>query len=132
MEEQEKITIIEGPPPTFELVNDLWLAGLTEGPFASRIVLCRLRTFNGAALVERCYRAWKNRQPINLEFRSEEGLTQQAPIIAARWVELAEGQMLMLWIRMADGEVEVEIDFEADDLDDDFDDPDDPASGLLS
>ena len=29
MPEPEKITIIEGPPPTFELVSDTWLFGLS-------------------------------------------------------------------------------------------------------
>jgi hypothetical protein len=28
----EKITIIEGPPPTFEAVSDGWALGLNEGP----------------------------------------------------------------------------------------------------
>jgi hypothetical protein len=27
----EKITIIEGPPPVFEAVNDGWALGLNEG-----------------------------------------------------------------------------------------------------
>ena len=28
----EKITIIEGPPPIFEQVNDAWAMGLNERP----------------------------------------------------------------------------------------------------
>ena len=43
-----------------------------------------LRTFNGQALVERCYRAWRGRVPIHLEYRQSDGLNNEAPIIAAR------------------------------------------------
>ena len=51
----EKITIIEGPPPVFEAVNDGWALGLNESSRLSVPALTRLRTFNGPALVERCY-----------------------------------------------------------------------------
>jgi hypothetical protein len=118
MEKPEKITIIEGPPPTFELVNDAWLFGLTESPYASQIAMCRLRSHNAPELVERCYRAWRDGLPISLEYRSDDGLTQQAPIIAARWLELMEGQVLLVWVRLGEDEVEIEIDF--DDFDDAF------------
>ena len=57
--EAEKITIIEGPPPTFEERADDWVQSLAEAAQPSRTALTRLRTFNGPALVERCYRAWK-------------------------------------------------------------------------
>jgi hypothetical protein len=124
MPAQEKITIIEGPPPTFEAATEPWLLGLVEGPSASRVVLCRLRTFNGPALVERCFRAWRNRQSADLEFRSEDGLTQQAQIVAARWAELEDGQLLLLWVRLDENDIEIQIEVE-DELDDDSDvDPD--------
>ena len=55
---EDKITIIEGPPPVFEAVNDGWALGLNESSRLSVPALTRLRTFNGPALVERCYRAW--------------------------------------------------------------------------
>ena len=61
----EKITIIEGPPPVFEAVNDGWALGLNEGSHLSVPALTRLRTFNGPALVERCYRAWNSKLPIH-------------------------------------------------------------------
>jgi len=125
MGDQDKITIIEGPPPTFELDNDPWLAGLTEGPTPSQVAMCRVRAGNGPALVERCYRAWRDGQSINLEYRNEDGLTQLAPIVAARWAELAEGHVLILWLRLEQGEIEVEIELGIDDIDDDFDEPDD-------
>ena len=118
---EDKITIIEGPPPTFEAVNEGWVLGLNEGSNLGDIVVTRLRTFNGPALVERCHRAWRNRQPINLEFRNADGLQQQAPIVAARYVETDEGHLLILWIRVSNDEVQVELGYEDDlgDIDDD-------------
>ncbi|NIM94570.1 MAG: hypothetical protein GTO18_12795 [Anaerolineales bacterium] len=130
MAEPEKITIIEGPPPTFEVANDPFLLGLPEGPTPMQILMCRLRTHNGPALVERCYRAWRTGQSISLEFRSEEGLTLQAPIVASRWMEVEEGHILMLWVRLEDEGIEMDFDFDIDDLDaldDDYDDPFDDA-----
>ncbi len=136
----EKITIIEGPPPTFEVVNDTWALGLYDGPILSDIAVTRLRTFNGPALVERCNRAWRNQQPIHLEFRETDGLEQSAPIVAARYVDTVDGQMLILWVRIPKDEEEIELDyddeFDDDDLDDlddldddDFDDEDDDDLG---
>lgn len=43
MADPEKITIIEGPPPTFEAVHESWLLGLIEGPTPAGVALCRLR-----------------------------------------------------------------------------------------
>lgn len=135
MEIEDKITIIEGPPPTFEAVNDGWVLGLGEGPMLSEIVLTRLRTFNGPALVERCHRAWRHQQPIYLEYRTQDGLSQQTPIVAARHVEVEEGDVLMLWVRLESDEVELELtydndiydedDLDLDDFDDEFDYDDD-------
>jgi hypothetical protein len=115
----EKITIIEGPPPVFEDVNDGWAAGLGEGPALYDLALTRLRTFNGPALVERCHRAWRQQSAINLHYRNAMGLEEQAPIMAARAVESEEGHMLLLWIRRNLEDTEIEYDFE------DFDDEDD-------
>src|SRR5512133_1048477 len=86
---EEKITIIEGPPPVFEAVNDGWALGLNEGSRLSVPALTRLRTYNGPALVERCYRAWNSQSPIHLHYRNEMGVEQSAPILAARNVETA-------------------------------------------
>jgi len=120
MSESRKITIIEGPSPTFEFVSDAWLLGLTESPLPSRVAVCRVRTFNGPALVERCYRAWRDSQPIHLEFRGEDGLTQQATIVAARWIGRPDGHLLMLWVRLDEDDTGVEIGFDLDNFDDDF------------
>ncbi len=126
----EKITIIEGPPPTFEAVNDTWSLGLNESPVLSEIVMTRLRTYNGQALVERCNRAWHKQEPIHLEYRSSDGLPTSAPIVAARYVETDEGQLLILWVRLHADETELEINYddnddEEDDFDDNYDDEDD-------
>jgi len=115
----EKITIIEGPPPTFEPVNDSWVMGLPESPVFGQVVLTRLRTFNGPAMVERCHHAWRNQQPIHLEYRKSDGLIQSAPIIASRFMEVDEGHLLHLWIRLTNEEVEVQVGYEDDPKDDD-------------
>jgi hypothetical protein len=117
----EKITIIEGPPPTFEAVNEGWVLGLNESPKLAEMAITRLRTFNGPALVERCYRAWRDHQAIQLEFRTPEGLERLAPIVAARTIEVDEGQMLLLWVRLDAEEVELELGYE-DDAGDESDD----------
>lgn len=121
--DDEKITIIEGPPPTFEAVEDGWTLGLYEGPMLSDIAVTRLRTFNGPALVERCNRAWRKQQTIHLEYRETDGLEQSALIVAARYVETDEGQLLILWVRLPKDDMELELDYVDDD--DDIDDQDD-------
>jgi len=126
----DKITIIEGPPPTFAAVHDSWLLGLHEGMQVGNVVVTQLRTFNGPELVERCHRSWRNRQPINLEFRNADGLQQQAPIVAARYVETEEGHLLILWIRVSNDEVQLELGYEDDLGDIDDEDPDRPDWSL--
>ena len=111
----DKITIIEGPPPEFEQVNDGWAIGLNEGPHLNVPALTRLRTFNGAALVERCYRAWHAKASIVLHYRNEVGLDLTAPILAARNVKTEEGDVLHLWVYLDREHVEYEIDSEEDD-----------------
>lgn len=121
----DKITIIEGPPPTFEAVDDGWVLGLNESPSLGEIAVTRLRTFNGPALVERCHRAWRNQQPIQLEYRATDGIQQQAPIVAARYIETEAGHVLVLWVRLTDEEVELELGYEEDDFGDGDDDDSD-------
>ena len=125
----EKITIIEGPTPTFELVGDGWAMGLQESPTLGAVALTRLRTFNGPALVERCHRAWRNQQPIHLEYRGEDGLISAKPIVAARTMNTQEGQVIMLWIRLPETDIEVELEY--DDDDDDTADEDTPPDDLV-
>ncbi|MBN1440789.1 MAG: hypothetical protein JW929_15385 [Anaerolineales bacterium] len=110
MSAQQKITIIEGPPPVFEDPGAAWPASLGDSVRPYRSALTRMRTFNGPALVERCYHAWKKREPIVLEFRAPDGRVAQAPIQAARYVSTQEGHLLMLWVRLDPEEVETERD----------------------
>lgn len=110
----DKITIVEGPLPTFEISGDAWAMGLHESPSLGAIAFTRLRTFNGPSLVERCHYAWRNLRPIHLEFRTPEGLTAHAPIVAARHVALEEGQMLLLWVRLTNEKVELEMGYGED------------------
>ena len=115
----DKITIIEGPPPTFAPVHDSWLLGLHEGTQVGNVVVTQLRTFNGPALVERCYRAWSGRQSIHLVFRSPDGLEREAPIVAARNIEMPEGNLLLLWVHLTHDELtELAVSEDDDDNDD--------------
>jgi hypothetical protein len=113
----DKITIIEGPPPTFETVQDGWALGLNEGPYLFDLAVTRLRAFNGPALVERCYRTWKKQGSMVLEYRNEMGFDEQATILAARNVETDSGHVLVLWIRRDPEEIEAEIDLNDEDDD---------------
>src|SRR4030065_464947 len=110
----DKITIIEGPPPTFEAVSESWVLGLNESPELGEIAVTRLRTFNGPALVERCHHAWRKRQPIQLEFRNSDGLQQQAPIVAVRHIETDEGHLLILRGRTTGEEVQLYVGYAYD------------------
>jgi hypothetical protein len=115
---EEKITIIEGPTPIFEAVNDGWALGLSESSQNISVpALTRLRTFNGPALVERCFRAWNAKRPMNLHYRNDMGLEQVAPIFAARNVETPEGHMLLLWVYLDQEKVEYEFDAGDDESD---------------
>ena len=97
---------------------------MNEGPKLANIAFTRLRTFNGPALVERCHRAWHNQQPILLEYRTSDGLEQQTPIVAARYVDIEEGHLLELWLRLTNDEVQLELGYEddsGDEIEDDLD-----------
>jgi hypothetical protein len=98
----DRITIIEGPPPVFESADETWTNGLSEGSNYHVAALTRLRTYNGAALVERCHRAWSKKEPIFLHYRNRLGLEEKVPILAARSAEEENGQVLFLWIQGTD------------------------------
>ena len=117
----DKITIIEGPTPAFELVDDVWANGIAESPTLGNVVVTHLRTFNGPALVERCHKAWRNKLPIHLEYRTPEGLTQEAPIVAVRSTEGDDGGLLILWLRLREEDINVEFHYGDDDDVDGFD-----------
>ena len=120
---EDKITIIEGPPPVFEKVNDGWALGLNESPWLYDLTLTQVRTFNGPALVERCHRIWKEGMTMYLHYRDEMGIEEKAPILAARSVDSEDGQVLLLWTRQLPEVDENELD-EGDDLDDEDEDDD--------
>ncbi len=131
----DRITIIEGPPPVFEEIEDGWALGLNEGPAIYNLALTRLRTFNGPALVERCHRAWNNHNTINLHYRNDMGLEETAPIMAVRSVDTNEGHLLLMWCRRKPEQVEEDADFDDDvdfDDDDDADDIGDDSEDLDS
>ena len=119
----DKITIIEGPPPVFETIDDGWALGLNESSGLYDLALTRVRTFNGPALVERCHRAWRQNASIFLHYRSPIGMEESAPIMAARSVDTQEGQVLLLWVRRQHEETEIEVDLGLDD--DEGEDPGD-------
>jgi hypothetical protein len=98
--EAEKITIIEGPTPVFEQTPETWLPSLAEGPTLPDLALTRLRTLNGPAMVERCWKAWDAQRPVFLEYRDEEGQNQAAEVLAARYTEVPEGHLLLLYLRL--------------------------------
>lgn len=98
--EAEKITVIEGPTPVFEDTSETWLPSLAEGPSLPNLAMTRLRTLNGPSMVERCWRAWDVGRPVYLEYRDEDGLTQAAEVLAARYSEVAEGHTLLLYVRL--------------------------------
>jgi hypothetical protein len=121
---EDKITIIECPPPVFEPIEDGWALGLTEGPFLFDMSLTQVRTFNGPELVERCHRMWKENGVIHLHYRNEMGVEEKVPIMAARSIETDEGQVLLLWTRHTPEDYE---DFDDLDDDDDEDEEEDDA-----
>ena len=106
-----KITIIEGPPPVFEAVGEIWASGLNESPVLYEMMQTRLRTFNGPQLVERCHRTWRHHETMYLIYRNELGLEEKAPIFAARSLKTNDGDVLLLWVRQESEEEEAnEID----------------------
>jgi hypothetical protein len=113
----DNITIIEGPLPVFEPVQDGWALSLGEGPYLPLTLLTRLRTFNGPALVERCYRRWRLNQSIHLHYRNDLGLEEKAPIVAARSINTDDGNVLLLWIQLDPQKVRLELDAGEDETD---------------
>jgi len=123
MSMDDKITIIEGPPPNFEDVQEGWPLGLNESPSLHKLALTRLRTFNGPSLVERCYRTWRKHQTIHLEFRANDGLIHKTPIVASRTTETDEGQVILLWVRLTEQEALLELGADDDQSEEDDQEP---------
>jgi hypothetical protein len=101
-QEPEFITIVEGPEPEFQDHNDIWVLSVLEGADYIGLERCRLRTFNGNALVKRCQDAWSEGRPVILDFPNRLGLRRQVEIAAARAETVDEGDLLHLWVRSQD------------------------------
>ncbi len=114
---ENEITIIEGPSPIFEPVQENWALSLTESSSPQVNALTKLRTFNGPKLVERCYRTWRSHHTMYLHYKNELGLEQKTPIQAAHTVDTDDGHVLHLWVYL-DPTV-VEFEFYRDDNNDD-------------
>lgn len=96
----EFITIVEGPTPDFTPVTTEWPWSLLEGTSDTVCAVCRLRTFDGAAMVKRCRTAWEEDRPVRLDYPDEEGGRQQADIVAVRVETVEEGDVLHLWVSL--------------------------------
>jgi hypothetical protein len=92
-----------------------------------KLALTRLRTFNGPSLVERCYRAWHDRHTIQLEFRAADGMIHKTPIVASRTLEMEDGQLIFLWVRLTEQEALMELGADDDQLDKGDDDQEPPV-----
>jgi len=117
--EPELITIVEGPPPDFQLANELWPLSLWEGSAPQTVAYTQMRTFDGSSMLERCTRAWSQSRPVMLDFPQADGLRQQAEVLAARATTVEEGDVLNLWVALPVGQVAA--DDEAFDVGDDDD-----------
>ncbi|NPA26439.1 MAG: hypothetical protein GXO36_02400 [Chloroflexi bacterium] len=122
MDEERKITIIEGPTPIFEPIQpamgELFLGILEGPPRTAMLARTRVRALNGPALIERCHRAWREKENIFLEFRTPLGLVQQVPIAAAQYEPTEEGDVLTLWVLLPQEVLENLTELNEDDSDD--------------
>ncbi len=98
--EHEKITIVEGPTPSFEFALNSWTLGMTEGPHLPHTVRTTLRTLNGQTLLDRCQSAWHTNRDTFLEYRDKDGFSREAIIVAARTEMLDDGEVIHLWLRL--------------------------------
>jgi len=97
--EPELITILEGPTPNFQVTPFLWAQSIQEGPNASAVALCELRTNTGHDIMQRCRDAWHEGRSVRLDFPDELRMRQQIEVVAMRLHDIEEGKVLMLWVR---------------------------------
>ncbi len=105
-QEPESITIIEGPPPEFKDAEQVWTLSLVEALTPYEVSLTQVRSFKGQALMDRCHNAWKSHRSIYLDFPTYSGLRRRFEIIAAKYDQLPEGDLLNLWVRHRPDEIE--------------------------
>lgn len=103
--EPELITIVEGPPPDFQLTRDFWPFSQWEGQVPQTVALTQMRTFNGLSMMERCTRAWGESRPVLLDFPEMDGLRRKVEVLAARVTRVEEGDVLHLWVALPTDEV---------------------------
>ncbi len=117
--EPELITIVEGPPPEFQLARELWPFSLWEGKVPQAVGYVQMRTFNGPSMLDRCMRAWDHSRSVMLDFPQMDGLRRQVEVLAARATTVDEGDVLNLWVALpADEVADAEEDFDAGDDED--------------
>lgn len=97
--EPEFITIVEGPEPEFASHNDVWAISVLESAKHIDVEQCKLRTFDGTNLVERCRNAWTDNRPVLLDYPNRLGLRRQVEVVAARAAQVDQGDLLYLWVR---------------------------------
>jgi len=112
------ITLVEGPAPEMTLVGGRYelLQSLAEGPTSRALAECEVRTFDGAAMIERCRNAWADYRSVQLDAPDGDGGRSYYPIVAAQAVKRDEGDALRLWLNLP---VQVVVDFIEDDSQDD-------------
>jgi hypothetical protein len=96
--EVEFITIVEGPTPDFTPISTEWPWSLQEGPNNVMCAVCKLRTLDGEAMVERCRSAWEEGRPVRLDYPDGDGGRREADIVAARIETVEKGDVLSLWV----------------------------------
>ena len=104
--EPEFITIVEGPEPEFTEHNDIWALSLLEGADYIGLESCRMRTYNGPSMLQRCRSAWAEGRPVLLDYPNRLGLRCQVEIAAARYEQVDEGDLLHLWVRSPESDEE--------------------------
>lgn len=112
-----KISIVEGPPPTFEPVPGDWASAVINGTHAYGVVMTHLRTMNGTGLIERCHQTWNQQDTMVLQYRNEYG-EHEMPIIAARAFDTDEGQKITLWLRVRPEQIKFEVSYGDDEAQD--------------
>lgn len=119
MTEPEYITIVEGPTPEFRTTPEFALFSILEGPQDAFTTYCEMRTMNGADILARCQRAWKEGRPVRLDYPDEMRMRKELDVVAVRLQEVDEGMVLQVWVHQPLEELSVETD-DDDEGDDDF------------
>jgi hypothetical protein len=123
--EPELITIVEGPPPDFQLANEHWPFSLWEGDVPQAVAHTQMRTLDGPSMLERCTRAWSESRPVMLDFPQLDGLRRQVEVLAVRATMVEEGDVLHLWVALPADQVTADVEsFDSNDEDDDIDSDD--------